>query len=615
MEGETYLTPDYAIPSKSATGCWTCKVRRKKCDRNSSVCSACLTLQISCHYKPTKPEWMDGGARQEAMAEWLKIKVKENAHRRRVGRSVAISSNRVSPSAGELSTSSGEWIVLPQNPAHMNEPTSPKHVPLGHATNTPNIDHGPLLQTATPSTGSKSDCELVGQGCLDSIVFGRVDTILITFYFQSLFPFLFPFHQPSVLQGGRAWILELMLKSPVVRQATLCQSSYYLSLTQGTTDHDGTWEVVLAQTRDAFQVLRQALQVLDRPGITEHMHGAVRILASIMQLQRFEVAIMSFDNCRAHLSACVSRFRQILDSGGADAAGSVCPSSCFHAIISCLGPAFWTSSGQSVRVPSAEEAAFRFSSALLIFDDIIASTALQQPPQLYDLHQSLLTAETAIDLKAAVGCENWVLLQIGKIAALDASKQQGKRAGNLDIVELVHSAMPIKASIEANLARLETNPTPSLQDTGNLLDALAAGHLCQPGIPSAHCQTSPITSVWAHAAILYLSVVVSGWQPASGEIRHHVQKAVDLLARVSPRALLRAVCWPLCVVGCLAEPGQETQLRGLVQALQPLSLFGTLYKALEIMEAVWQNRDSPFAADHDLAACFRSQNDSLVLLV
>ncbi|KAK4967482.1 hypothetical protein LTR42_010831 [Elasticomyces elasticus] len=597
MDGGTHLTPDYAKLPKSSTGCWTCKVRRKKCDRNSSICNACVTLQISCHYKSTKPDWMDGGARQEEMAEWLKIKVKENAHRRRAERSVAISSKRVSPSAGELFTFGGEWIVLPQHPAHMNE-ASPERVPLGHATNTTNIDHVPLLQTATPSTGPKSDCELVGQGCLDSIVFGRVDTILITFYFQSLFPFLFPFHQPSVLQGGRAWILELMLKSPV-----------------GTAGHDGAWEVVLAQTRDAFQVLRQALQVIDRPGITDHIHGAVRILASIMQLQRFEIAVMSFDNCRAHLSACVSLFRQILDSGGASAAKSVSPSSCFDSVISCLGPAFWTSSGKSVRAPSAEEAAFRFSSALLMFDDIIASTTLQQPPQLYDLHQSLLAAETAIDLKAAVGCENWVLLQIGKIAALDANKQQCKRAGNLDIVELVQSAMPIKASIEANLARLETGPTPSSQDTGNLLDALAAGHLRQPGTPSVDCQTSLINNIWAHAAILYLSVVVSGWQPASGEIRHHVQKAVDLLARVSPRALLRAVCWPLCVVGCLAEPGQENQLRALVQALQPLSLFGTLYKALEIMEAVWQNRDSTFAADHDLAACFRSHNDSLVLLV
>ena len=49
---------------------------------------------------------------------------------------------------------------------------------------------------------------------------------------------------------------------------------------------DVIWETVLAQTREAFGVLRQALQVIDGSNITEHLHGAVRILASIMQVQR-----------------------------------------------------------------------------------------------------------------------------------------------------------------------------------------------------------------------------------------------------------------------------------------------------------------------------------------
>jgi hypothetical protein len=116
-----------------------------------------------------------------------------------------------------------------------------------------------------------------------------------------LLPFLFPFYRPSLLEGGRAWILEMMISSPVVRQATLCQSSYFFSLTRGTANRDVVWETVLTQTRDAFGVLRQALQVIDGPGITEHLHGAVRIMTSIMQVQRFEIAILSFSNCQAHL--------------------------------------------------------------------------------------------------------------------------------------------------------------------------------------------------------------------------------------------------------------------------------------------------------------------------
>jgi hypothetical protein len=72
--------------------------------------------------------------------------------------------------------------------------------------------------------------------------------------------------------------------------------------------------------------------------------------------------------------------------------------------------------------------------------------------------------------------------------------------------------------------------------------------------------------------------------------------------------------WPFCVAGCLAAPEQEAQLREMVQALQPPSVFGTVRKALEVMESVWSKRRAGDTEIRDLATCFRSQGD-LVLLV
>lgn len=63
----------HSTPPKPSSGCWTCKLRRKKCNRNSPVCDACAALQITCYHDQAKPEWMDGASRQEAMAEWLKF--------------------------------------------------------------------------------------------------------------------------------------------------------------------------------------------------------------------------------------------------------------------------------------------------------------------------------------------------------------------------------------------------------------------------------------------------------------------------------------------------------------------------------------------------------------
>jgi hypothetical protein len=338
-------------------------------------------------------------------------------------------------------------------------------------------------------------------------------------------------------------------------------------------------------------------------------------MTSIVQVQRFEIADMSFNNCQAHLNAALALFRQILDSpGNIELAG--CKSN-FNTVLSCLGPSSGNLPTYPVQIPSAEQAAFRFSSALLIYDDIIASTALQQQPKLYEYHRCLLGntdgTEPPINLEAAIGCQNWALLEISEIAMLDTWKQGCKRAGNLDVMELVHRATAIKGSLEAHLTRLETDSDFIPQSGSSLLDLFKVDS--RPQSKSSAKQSVLVTCVWAHAALIYLLVVVSGCQPASVDVRYHVERIVELLMRqISPPELLRTMVWPFCVAGCLAEPAQETHFRGFVEALQPPSVFGTARKALEIMENVWRNRDEGDAASRDLALCFRSQGD-LVLLI
>ncbi|TAQ89105.1 hypothetical protein B7494_g2608 [Chlorociboria aeruginascens] len=561
---------DLSNTIRSSNGCWTCRLRRKKCDgfvrdEQHPVCDACAALHITCYYDAEKPDWMDGGTRQKEMAERLKGEVKENAHRR----AVHISGDRVSITAA---TAAGE--LLQQLPSGSSDLSTP---------DIPNLGMKPCPEASTIRLQRGADCTLTSKKVRESISFGRSDTILLMFYLEHLLPFLFPFYRPSLLQGGRAWVLEMMISSPVVRQATLCQSSYFFSLARGMANGDEVWDTVLTQTREAFEVLRQSLQVIDGSSITEHLHGAVRIMASIMQVQRFEIAVLSFKNCQAHLNAALALFRQLLDS----ADESVGPISSFNSIVSRLGPPSWILPVQSVQVPSAEQAAFRFSSTLLVLDDIIASTVLQEQPKLYEYHPSLLgsvdDADPTINLEAVVGCQNWALLQVGEIAVLDAWKQRCKRAGNLDVMELVHRATPIKESLEAHLTQLETDLVMIPKEDINLLDVFTADYCQQSKSPTS--QSSLVTRVWAHAALVYLLVVVSGLQPSSVDIHYHVGRIVELLMHhISPPALLRTMVWPFFVAGCLAEPAQETHFRGMVEVLQPPSVFGTVRKALEIME-------------------------------
>jgi C6 transcription factor Pro1 len=591
----------HASAPRSSNGCWTCRLRRKKCDEKHPVCDTCTALFITCNYDTGKPEWMDGGTRQVEMAERLKSEIKT---RRRRG-------ERAHTSVAEPPTS----ISMALSQRLSNDRATPecdilKATPDIHNDIHEGIEPCPEASTMRPQRGP--DCTLSCKDARGSIAFARADTVLLTFYLEHLFPFLFPFYRPSLLQGGRAWILEMMISSPVVRQALLCQSSYFFSLAWGSANHDVAWERVLMQTQEAFGVLRQSLQVIEGSGITGHLHGAVRTMASIMQVQRFEIAILSFNNCQSHLSAALVIFKQLLDSTGA-----IEPSLCFKSVMASLGPSSWPIPSESVQVPSAEQAAFRFSSTLLILDDIIASTALQEQPRLYELHHSLLgnTNGTGplIDLEAVVGCQNWALLQIGEIAVLDAWKQRCKKAGSLDVMELVRRATAIKDLLESHLTRLETEPVIVSDEGSSLLDVLTADYSLKT--PSPAMQSALVTRVWAHAALIYLFIVVSGWQPASVDVRHHVDRVIELLTRqISPPALLRTMVWPFCVAGCLVEPGREAYVRRMAERLQPKSFFGTVHKALEIMENVWRSRDTRNSLSCDLAMCFRSQGD-LVLLV
>jgi hypothetical protein len=53
----------------SRVGCWTCRLRGKKCDELRPDCATCEGLRITCHGYGQRPEWMDGGEKEKAAAE------------------------------------------------------------------------------------------------------------------------------------------------------------------------------------------------------------------------------------------------------------------------------------------------------------------------------------------------------------------------------------------------------------------------------------------------------------------------------------------------------------------------------------------------------------------
>ena len=566
---------------RSSYGCWTCRLRRKKCDEKKPICVACATLDIKCHYQQdSKPEWMDGGLKQAEMSEQVKREIKMKARRRRGEPVFQISS--------EFTTTPPSLPRVPADPIlDLFETTIASHTDTIES-----CSQAPMLwlQQGLPQEHNRRDAH-------ESQAFEGSDAVLSLFYIEKVLPFLFPFYNPSLLEGGKAWILEMIMRRPAVRQAILCQS-FYFSLSYGTAVGDGSWEEVLTQAKSAFWTLRESLKMIDNLDIGKNLGCTVRVMASIMQVHRFEITILSFANWQTHLNAVVGLFEQLL---GGD--------SSFNATMNRLGPPVILPV-QNARLQNAEQAAFRFTSTLVIWDDIIASTILQKQPRLYNHHRSLLCsdmegADPPVNIETVFGVKNWALLQIGEIATLDAWKLECRRAGNLDVMKLAHRATTIRESLIFHLTELENEPTNEIVSS---LDSFTPSNL-QPS------HGSLITRVWAHAALLYLFIVISGWQPANDDVRYHVSRTVELLSCQNfPPALLRTVMWPFCVAGCLAEPPQEIQFRQMIQGLKPANLFGKMHKALEIIENAWKTRTTGDVATRDLTACFRSLEDPVLLI-
>lgn len=69
--------------ARSVHGCWTCRLRRKKCDETRPSCVMCTYLEIKCDGYGVKPEWMDRGPLERAKALQLKQTISHNKQRRR----------------------------------------------------------------------------------------------------------------------------------------------------------------------------------------------------------------------------------------------------------------------------------------------------------------------------------------------------------------------------------------------------------------------------------------------------------------------------------------------------------------------------------------------------
>ncbi|KAK1085684.1 hypothetical protein LTR33_001951 [Friedmanniomyces endolithicus] len=579
---------------KNVDGCWTCRLRRKKCDEATPTCLGCSSLDIDCYYGEVKPQWMDGAQKQKDMVAKVKADIRTSAARRR-----ELSASEANPDKMEFT------LVLDSTPLSRKQKRS---IPRREAVSSVSSSHDASMQADLPFG---PDDEAYGP-----VSAQQINNEYLMLYLDHFFQFLFPFYRPSLLEGGRGWLLQLIATNRPLYHTTLSITACFLSVAHFAASmaerpcNGYALDELSRRASISFASLQQDLQNLHQLDSDDRLVRQACIMDSIVYLQRFETLISNSEHFLIHLNAAVELFNQILSENDPGAAEDT-P---FDTILRRLTRPLW--SGKILGTPwTSDQAGFRFFTALLIVDDIVASTALNVPPRLQRHHQALLTnidalnARPAIDLQDFVGCQNWIMLQLANVSALAAEKHIAKQAGTLDMTKIVANAKGIKDILLDGLSHL-TAPTPEPKKS-NILDLFASRYQANT-LPA---DSILVTRAWAHATLAYLSVVVSGWQPAHPEIRENVSRVLEFMtqAQTQTQTIFRSMFWPFCVAGCLAEPRQQERVREMVEKLEPRRLFGTVSQALEMMEVVWRQHDAqPDPGLRDLAMFFGALGQPLV---
>ena len=594
------------------------------------MCRGCFALELDCLYTDEKPEWMDGGELQKKKAELLKKDVKRKATHRRErrylqGLEVRLESLDASLADDSDATASKD-LINAAPPSVATAHSSRSHAETRDSTPKSGFD-GAMTDSSFSTTPPPPPAEHHPEGlalpALDirSVLSQEAEAHSAMMYLDYVFPFLFPYYRPSFADAGRGWLLVLLTKNKALFHSALSLSGYFygivLSNIQDAPSQCATHnlEALHKQQGLALQWLQREMQDIITRGVKSNLADANRVMASIIQLMACDVAIGKPGNWAMHLDAAAELFNEIMKQHAATEGGH----HCYMMVLLQLGsrPFNWTPKSHPW---GSDQAIARFFTAQLLFFDTLAGTSLQRPPRLQQWHHHLLSTpdeETRkqlpdtekeqvtphINLQEFVGVENWVIVSIGEIAALDSWKNEMKRAGCLSVSELVARASAIEQRLRTSLDALEEasiKQAGSASKGGDLLR-----HFAGTVSPQMMHGTTLNTRIWAQAAITYLGVVMSGWQPSIPEIRNSVALTIELLLSLPGPDCLRALVWPLTVTGCLADPSQEQTFRDMVAGIGSLKVFGTIREGFAIMERIWVCRAEidKNPDQWDMAAC------------
>ncbi|KAG6845479.1 hypothetical protein H0H87_008839 [Tephrocybe sp. NHM501043] len=208
------------------------------------------------------------------------------------------------------------------------------------------------------------------------------------------------------------------------------------------------------------------------------------------------------------------------------------------------------------------------------------------------------------------GCPDEAMLALAEISNLAYWKATEQRNGTLSYRELVGRGNDIEQRLQQHsstvtrLSEVDQAPLHPHLQTPAMEPAVTP-------FPTEEARRI-VSKVFCEAALLSLHIVLSNANPGVLEIGESVETIVRLLSQLTPSEVDRALVFPICLAGSLTDNSSRREFcKSRLQHLD--DSIGNLMQTRLVMEAVWQKRDVNGVAI-DIRETIRERGINVLLL-
>jgi hypothetical protein len=117
---------------------------------------------------------------------------------------------------------------------------------------------------------------------------------LLMYYLDHVFPIQARMYNPTAVEGGRGWLLSLLLQTPPMYHMTLAMSAHCFEMLELPNGAKERKQASLAQLGSALQNLQQYIRVYSQQKETRSVEDNTKVLGCILQMIAFIVRPIPF---------------------------------------------------------------------------------------------------------------------------------------------------------------------------------------------------------------------------------------------------------------------------------------------------------------------------------